>query len=151
MFADVQTLSATKDGDEKQSQKHSLRTVINNFTLISTQTHSVVLSKRKQEVTRRTVNIIHWLHSMTHSTKYNRRTNALHILPFLPRAEESQMTKKREERRTRGRRRRKTGGGISPGLSKVSEQRSYTERTNRIKTGREREQRRKQCRGEIQH
>jgi len=40
--------------------------------------------------------------------------------------------KKREERRTKGR--RKTGGGISPSLSKESEQRSYMERTNRIKT-----------------
>lgn len=78
-----------------------------------------------------------------HSTK-----NVLHILPFPPRAEETQMTKKREERRTKG---RKTGGGISPSLSKGSEQRSYMERTNRIKTGREREQRGKECRGEIQH
>jgi len=33
------------------------------------------------------------------------------------------MTKKREERRTKER--RKTGGGISPGLSKGSEHRSY--------------------------
>lgn len=75
------------------------------------------------------------------------KKNVLHILPFPPRAEETQMPKKREERRTKGR--RKTGGGISPGLSKESEQRSYMEITSRIKTGREREQRGQ--RGEIQH